>query len=400
MKRGRTAIFVLAGVVAAGIVGWLAGSSIESPADIAARTGPPKPSLILARAERRPLSTTVVTRGTARFGSPQVLSLASSTFKDGPQIITSLPAQGTGIKEGEVLLTVSGRPVFLLGGAQPSYRDLGPGIVGVDVRQLEAALSRLGFNPGPIDGRFDQATAAAVAALYHRAGFEPVDASEEDLASIRPRAAELVAGSRAEAGVQVPADEVLFAINPPVRVAERSIAVGDERANPLMTVTDAVVAIDGSLPLDEARLVTSGMRVQIDEPDLGIEATGVVSRVAQAPGTDGVDGFHVYFAIVVNGGPAGIVGASVRITIPIETTGGPVLTVPVSALSLSADGSTRVQKVARDSLVEVVLVDPGLSAAGFVEVTPKAGTLEPGDMVVIGFEEGSGSAAPLETPAR
>jgi hypothetical protein len=50
--------------------------------------------------------------------------------------------------------------------------------------------------------------------------------------------------------------------------------------------------------------------------------------------------------------------------------------------------------------VEVVLVDPGLSAAGFVEVTPKAGTLEPGDMVVIGFEQGSGSAAPLETPAR
>jgi len=32
----------------------------------------------------------------------------------------------------------------------------------------------------------------------------------------------------------------------------------------------------------------------IDEPDLGIKATGVVKRVAETPGTDGVDGYHVY----------------------------------------------------------------------------------------------------------
>lgn len=399
MRRGRTAIFVLGAVMAAGIVGWLAGSSIQSPAEVAARAGPPEPSLILAAVERRPLSTTIVTRGTARFGSPQVLSLPSSIFKDGPGIVTSLPAPGAEIKEGEVLLTVSGRPVFLLEGAQPSYRDLGPGIAGEDVRQFEAALSRLGFDPGAIDGLFDARTAAAVATLYDDAGFEPVKATEDQLRSIRPLAAELVAGSRAQAGVQVPADEVLFASNPPVRVAERTVAVGDERANPLMTVTDAVVAIDGSLPLDEARVVTPGMSVQIDEPDLGIEATGVVSRVAEAPGTDGVDGFHVYFEIVVNGAPATIVGASVRITVPIETTRGAVLAVPVSALSLAGDGSTRVRKVAGDSVV-VVLVDPGLSAGGFVEVTPLEGTLKSGDMVVIGFEQGSGSGAPLETPAR
>ncbi len=399
MKRGRTATLVLAAVIGAGIVGWIAGSSIESPADAAARALPPPPSLILARVESRRLSTTIVTRGTARFGSPQLLSLAASIFKDGPGIVTGLPAAGTEIKEGEILLTVSGRPVFLLGGAQPSYRDLGPGIVGEDVRQLEAALSRLGFEPGPIDGRFDAATAAAVARLYRGGGFEPVLATEDDLKAIRPLAAALVAGSRAEAGVQLPADEVIFAGNPPVRVAEVTVAVGDERANPLMTVTDAVVAIDGALPLDEARLVTAGMPVQIDEPDLGIAETGVVSRVAEAPGTDGVDGFHVYFEVVVDGAPAAIVGASVRLTAPIETTRGEVLAVPVSALSLAADGSTRVEKVVGESVV-VVVVDPGLSAAGFVEVTPRDGTLQAGDMIVIGFEPGSTPAAPVETPLR
>jgi hypothetical protein len=50
--------------------------------------------------------------------------------------------------------------------------------------------------------------------------------------------------------------------------------------------------------------------------------------------------------------------------------------------------------------VAVVVVDPGLTAAGFVEVAPRDGTLEVGDMVVIGFEQGLDPAAPLETPAR
>ena len=63
----------------------------------------------------------------------------------------------------------------------------------------------------------------------------------------------------------------------------------------LLTVTNNQLAVDSSLPLDEAQLVRAGMPVTIDEPTLGLEATGVVERVADSPGTDGVDGFHVYF---------------------------------------------------------------------------------------------------------
>ena len=71
--------------------------------------------------------------------------------------------------------------------------------------------------------------------------------------------------------------------------------------------------------------------MQLAEPDLGIAAKGVVESVAPAPGTNGVDGFHVYFAIQVDVPPANLVGASVRLTIPVESSGGPVLAVPVSA---------------------------------------------------------------------
>jgi multidrug efflux pump subunit AcrA (membrane-fusion protein) len=77
----------------------------------------------------------------------------------------------------------------------------------------------------------------------------------------------------------------------------------------------------------------------------------------------------------------------VRLTIPVRSTEGEVLAVPASAVSLAPDGSSRVQRATRDRL-EFVRVEPGLSAGGFVEVTPIEGTLTPTDRVVVGFRGG------------
>jgi len=62
---------VLGLVVLAALGGWVAGSRIRSPAEQAARTAPPEASAILVPVEERVLSTDIVTRGTARFGSPR-----------------------------------------------------------------------------------------------------------------------------------------------------------------------------------------------------------------------------------------------------------------------------------------------------------------------------------------
>jgi len=137
--------------------------------------------------------------------------------------------------------------------------------------------------------------------------------------------------------------------------------------------------------LEEGPLVRPGMAVAIDERDLGINATGVVHRVADTPGTFGVDGFHIYLEILVDETPLSLEGVSLRLTIPTESTKGPVTVVPVSALSLAADGTSRVQ-VDNDGTLEFVVVEPGLSADGFVEVTPVDGTLAPGQLVVIGYK--------------
>jgi hypothetical protein len=66
-----------------------------------------------------------------------------------------------------------------------------------------------------------------------------------------------------------------------------------------------------------------------------------------------------------------------------------VLAVPVSAVTLSVDGSSRVQRQ-HNGVLEFVTVDPGLSAEGYVEVTPIEGELKVGDLVVIGFDAPAG----------
>jgi hypothetical protein len=377
------------------------------------------------------------------------------------------------------MLTISGRPVLLLQGEIPAYRDLVPGLSGDDVGQLEAALQRLGFDPGPVDGDFDEETGTAVSDWLSSAGWTPFTATAEQIARVRTLeqqltaaredeadakaraeaaplalevahaeadAANLVASAAVsaagaadleaaraaataaqlagefavqeandamqkavrgaetavnlveqltadleaaerEAGVKVPVDEIIFLPSLPVRVEKLHANIGDNAGGPILTVTNNQLAIDSALPLDEAPLVKPGMPVAIDEPDLGIAAKGTVQRVAESPGTDGVDGFHIYFETLVDEAPDTLEGFSLRLTIPVESTAGSVRVVPISALSLAADGTTRIQ-VERDGELQFLVVEPGLSADGYVEVNPAGGSLAPGQLVLIGTNQG------------
>src|SRR5262245_56455836 len=179
-------LWMILGLVGGTAIGaWYAGSRIQSPAEMAARTAPPEPSPILVPVESRVVSSDVVTRGTVRFGLPQPISIAPSTVKGGVGLIATLPRPNAGFKEGEVLLSISGRPVFVLSGATPVHRDLSPGLNGTDVRQLEEALARLGFDPGAVDGIYDQNTAAAVERWYRKAGWDAYLPTREQRAAIQ-----------------------------------------------------------------------------------------------------------------------------------------------------------------------------------------------------------------------
>lgn len=392
MRRRNLLVLMVGAVLVAFLATWVAAAQIRSPAEVAARTAAPEPSLILVPVVEKVLSTRVVTRGTAHFGSPRDLEVTPSKLKSGPRVVTRLPARGERVAGGEVLATVSGRPVLVLEGRLPAYRDLGPGMSGPDVAQLERSLRRHRLNPGRVDGVFDSATGGAVAALYRRHGFAPLVATEATLAAARPTEAGLVAGGFAQPGIQLPSDEVVFVSSGPLRVSDLPTAVGAPARGPLVTVTDSDVVIDGLLPVEQAGRVRVGAAVVVDEPTLGIDTKGVVASVAGRAGTAGADGFHVAFRVAVEHPPAALVGASVRLTIPIRSTRTAQLAVPVTAVSLGPDGGSRVEKSV-DGKSEFVAVRTGLSADGFVSITPEQGTLSAGDRVVVGFKalpQGSG----------
>ena len=203
----------------------------------------------------------------------------------------------------------------------------------------------------------------------------------------------------ARSGIQVPADEVLFFATTPVRVDAVAADRGSQLSGDVMTVSNTRLAIDSSLSPQEKDLVHVGDRVRIEESDLRIDINGRVSRVADKPGTNAnVDPGRTYFEVTPLLAPAALVGTSVKLSIAVRSTAGAVLAVPISALSIGADGRERVQ-VDRGGRATVVYVRTGLRAQGLVEVSPRrAGALKTGDLVVVGA--GTRSAAKGATGSR
>ncbi|NEA65606.1 peptidoglycan-binding protein [Streptomyces sp. SID12488] len=176
-------------VVLIGAGGWIAGTQVRSPADAAAAHTAPKAGPVTVEVQRQSLTATVVASGSVEFASPRPLALAGAVGtgasataggEGAEQRITKAPVAGTKVKEGDVLMTVNGRPVLALSGSVPMYRALGPGASGDDVKQLQRALRRLGFDPGSISGNYRQGTASAVTNWFTSKGYEAQKPSPED----------------------------------------------------------------------------------------------------------------------------------------------------------------------------------------------------------------------------
>jgi len=243
-------------------------------------------------------------------------------------------------------------------------------------RKLTLAVDRARILRAPANTRVEREIVAASAAEVGR--------TRTELARLASRI-----------GVQVPADEVLFFATTPVRVDAVTAKRGSSAAGDLMTVTNSRLAIDSDLSLTDAKLVRRGMRVRVEEQDLRVDLVGRVNLVADKTGTNNVDPGRTYLEVTPGTAPPALVGASVKLSIAVQSTRGKVLAVPVSALSVGADGRSRVQIDLGAGKTRVVLVNPGLAAQGFVEVTPKQpGALKEGDRVIVGSGAASAAKAP------
>ena len=94
----------------------------------------------LARVVRRSLASRTSVSGTLEYaGSYSMVNQAAGAA-------TWLPHVGQVIGRGGVLYRVDGKPVVLLYGSVPAWRELKEGMTGKDVRQLNANLAALGYS--------------------------------------------------------------------------------------------------------------------------------------------------------------------------------------------------------------------------------------------------------------
>ncbi|MGW8353971.1 peptidoglycan-binding protein [Streptomyces wedmorensis] len=179
--RRRWLALIAAGAVALTGAGFGASLLIKSPAQAAADSRPPAPSVITAPVEYRTLASSMIIRGTVVAGQSVEITPGGAP-EGGSPTVSKLPLKaGDQVRAGRLLVEVSGRPVIALQGTVPLYRDLKPGAQGSDVGRLQDALQRLGHSTSPDNrGRFGEGTKAAVTALYDALGYEPVQVGGAD----------------------------------------------------------------------------------------------------------------------------------------------------------------------------------------------------------------------------
>lgn len=433
-RRRSAPAVVLATAVLFGAAGFVAARFVESPQEAAARRSGPPPSVLTAPVERRVLADRIVTRGDVVVG--RSLDVQLLTSGDGRPVVTGVRVrEGSTVRAGEVLLEVAGRPLIALPGRVPAYRDLRPGSSGKDVAQLQRALRAAGLGTDDRRGEFGTGTQAAVRRLYAAAGYpapttgnesEVGDADSAVVAARRAAAATVVALRRARAappdpsepqqhtyvvqdarrdlrfaredlaaaerhraevdrssGAMVPLAEVVFVPRLPATVSAIHVSVGSPADGVALGLDLARPRVRADLDPGRADQLHVGDHASVlaehaDERDCTISTIG--------PETDdGSGGLARPVSLDCGVLPRAMVGTDVRVTVTADATRQPALVVPLSAATSAADGRTLVIVRSTAGDQRRVPVTPGLSADGYLQVTPEEpGALTEGDRVVIG----------------
>jgi hypothetical protein len=392
----RLALLTVAGACLAVGSGLAGASLVKSPAQVAAQTAAPPPSVITAPVTKEVLSETIVLRGTFGVGStlsftPSSVASTAANAGGGGMVVTGRYVQpGDQVHSGEVVAEVSDRPVFVLQGPLPLWRNLVPGESGKDVGELQAALAGLGYSSGADQyGYFGAGTEAGVEAFYRGIGYPPpIESTSGSGGSGSSGSGTASHSAAAPPPVIVPMSEAWFVPRLPAEVMTVPAQVGAVSPTSLLTIAQGALQLTGQLDPSEGSLVKAGMSVSVYSDVTGYTGAGTISSVGtgivQASG-----GNASYVPVGVQpdaSWPASLNGQNVQITITAVTTGRPVLAVPVAAVSYNASGQAEVILSGPGGARRRVFVRAGLSAGGYVEVSASSapGLLRPGALVVVG----------------
>lgn len=432
-SRRRSALIAIVAGSAVFAAGGLVGAQwVRSPQEVAALTAAPPPTVLTAPVERRVLADTVVVRGDVVVGS--TIDVIPTIGGEGTPLVTGVRIRsGQNVRSGTVLLEVSGRPVIVLRGAIPAYRDLRPGADGKDIAQLQNALQGLGYPTGDPPGVFADGTKQALSAFYARIGYEPqttgtedavtaaaqmVTASERSLAAARTalsRTRRTAGGTKLErryaiadaqtavrdaqedlesahaahreavvrSGPIVPLGEVVFVATLPSTVGAVTTQVGRPVDGPVLTLNAGAPRVVSRVDEASRALLRKGMPVSVRLGDK--DAAGTIVAIGKLTRDDQSGSGHTVTIDLAKQAPRSAVGQNVRVTATAASSDGEVLVVPLSAVSSSADGSTLVVVVGAGGTQQRVPVTAGISGDGYVEVVPVTDdALDEGDQVVVG----------------
>lgn len=337
---------VLLGVIAIAVgTALLTSAGVESTSDSSGARA-------TATAEVSDLTRTETFDGVVAYKDMRGLS----TAQEG--IITWLPAAGTDLASGAVLMTVDAQPVVLLTGAVPAWRDLHAGMPdGPDVAQLESALLALGFGTSGTtfpDPHWSARTTEAVLAFQEKVG-----AVADGVLSL---------------------GEVVFTPTD-VHIAKLDGHVGGA-VGPgavVLTVqsTDRVVILEVD-PL-KRDLVTQGAPVGVELPG-GDPIDGTITSVSTTL-TQNADGKSVFQVTVELAEPNQVKSLALApVTVHyVVTVAEKVLAVPVSSI-IGVPGGGYAVTVVTGVATERVPVELGAWGDGYVQVT---GDLEDGATVEV-----------------
>ena len=441
-RRSRALSVLVILALLLGVAAGMVARGFISPAQVAANARAPKASLITARVRYGVLSVPVNIRANVGDGNPVQVN-APSDLNGSLAVVTSVNVRaGQRVSQGQLLLTVAERPVFLFGGGIPVFREMSPGMRGADIAELQAGLQAAGYGVGSdASGVYGPGTAAAVATIYKANGVRPVFAGSRaglshlshqvnvagreltsaqaklkadqdskaaksvlaaDQAAVTQAKEQLASAERALArarkttGAQIPMGEVVFVAHLPARVLsvqKLGATVGSSsgsgsgsgsgpgiRPGQGKSSSAAVQLGSGKVSLTGFAPIT---QARLLRPGMKGTAFSDVSGVRFATRISSVRGSQLVL-VPIGRVPRGVVGQNVQVTMTASRVRSFI--VPVAAISTAGSGRTFVTLSVGGGQTRAALVRLSVSSGGLQAVTPvRQGGLRPGDLVVLGI---------------
>ncbi len=207
-----------------------------------------QPSIITSPVRQETVEGTVRARATLAYSSTIDIQVT-----EGLTVTRPMPPVGDELGSGDLIAELSNRPLILIVGSIPLFRDLYMGDEGADVESLRDSLADLELvarGEGPVD----RALLDAVTKLYVALGYRPPDAVAEDLAALMAAQSALTAAEDGQ--------------------AEATRALDDQKGSP-----DALARLAAEVARDDARALHQQVLV-------GPEAELTELRVAREAAID------------------------------------------------------------------------------------------------------------------